>query len=76
MTAIAALIIFVGASADYALLVGSERICAKSSETCEAARAAIAAGRWPITAPDTPTRCEPAPNCFARDSNTIKGYNR
>jgi hypothetical protein len=63
------------ASGDYALVLPTERICAKSLAVCEAAREAIAGGRWPIAPQETPTRCEPSPNCFSPASNVIKGYN-
>lgn len=68
--------LILAASSDYVLILPTgERICAKSAETCEVARAAIATGRWPIVPRGTPTRCTPAPGCFEPPSNCISGFN-
>ena len=75
-----AVILLLAQAGDYALIVrqyGTDTlICAKSRETCEAARKAIANGYWPIAPKDTITSCTPSPQCFSYDSNTIKGFNR
>jgi len=61
---------------DYELVVGSERICAKSAQTCAEAQEAIRAGRWPIAPKDAPSACIPRTDgCFAPASNCIEGYN-
>ncbi len=73
----ASYLLTLASSGDYALVLPTgEQVCAKSRETCEEARAAIAARRWPIAPRQTPTRCLPAPTCFSHESNTIRGYNR
>ena len=63
-------------SGDYILLVpGEAAICAKSRDTCEAAREAIRTERWPIAARDAVTSCRPSPGCFSARSLVIPGYN-
>jgi hypothetical protein len=61
-------------SGDYALIApGIPPICAKSSETCEAARIAISKG-WFLDLPrDTVTVCQPSPGCFDPVSLEIRG---
>lgn len=64
--ALFATVVVLAASTDFALIVlDHPPICAKSRETCEAARRAIASG-WLFKElrPDVPTRCEPRPGCF------------
>ena len=60
---------------DYELLVGSERICAKSAAACAEAQEAIRTGRWPIAPKDAPTTCVAHPGCFSERSNCIANYN-
>lgn len=64
-------------SSDFELITPlSERICAKSHATCEAARAAVAKGWFLGELPrDAVTECRPAPNCFTERSGCIEGYN-
>jgi hypothetical protein len=66
-------------AADFELVVpglGGPTICAKSVEVCEAARAAVRAGRWDLGVdPSTPTACRSRPGCFPSDSNFIRGFN-
>ncbi len=74
--AAASYLLTLAASGDYVLSLPGERpICAKSRETCEEARAAIAARRWPIVPRETPTRCTPMPGCFQERSNCIARFN-
>ncbi len=73
-------LLFVGAAAagsgDYVLIVpGEPPICAKSRDTCEAAREAIRKGWWLISRRDAATVCRPMPGCFPESSNHIRGFN-
>lgn len=70
------LVVAAAGSGDYVLTVpGEVPICAKSRDTCEAAREAIRTERWPIAARDAVTSCKPSPNCFSARSLVIPGYN-
>jgi hypothetical protein len=61
---------------DYELLVaGQPPICAKSRDTCEAARTAIVRGWLADMKQDAPTICRPHPNCFSKESNCIRNFN-
>ncbi len=61
---------------DYVLVLPTgERVCAKSAETCVAARRAIERGWWPILPSGSGIRCEPHPGCFDPASNVIPGFN-
>jgi len=51
-----------------------ETVAATSRATCEAARAAIAAGRWLADDPPAAMRCERG-SAFAPGSDCIEGYN-
>lgn len=66
-------------SGDYVLVLPERGVaagsCAKSAETCEAARRAALAGWLPGVPAGTQGRCEPRPECFAPSSNTIPGFN-
>ncbi len=71
----------VAGSGDYMLIVPlpetpGRGICAKSQQSCEAARAAIKNG-WFLTEVmrGAPTFCIPWPGCFSEESNVIRGYN-
>ena len=74
--ALAVALVLCGAS-DWTLTVTQRgiqtNICAKSRDTCEAARSAIAAGRWSVAPPDAVTECRPSPDCFSPESERIKG---
>jgi len=50
-----------------------ETVAATSRATCEAARDAIAAGRWLVDDPPTAMRCRQG-NAFAPGSDCIQGY--
>jgi hypothetical protein len=51
-----------------------ETVAATSRATCEAARDAIAAGRWLADDPPAAIRCERG-SVFAPGSDCISGYN-
>ena len=51
-----------------------ETVAATSRRTCEAARDAIAAGRWLADDPPAAVRCERG-NAFAPGSDCIAGHN-
>jgi hypothetical protein len=70
-----AAVLMLASATDYALVLPHERDCAKSAQTCEAARQAIGRGWLPGVAPGTPARCEPAPDCFSARSDCIANFN-
>lgn len=75
MTRAALALAVILAAGDYALTIpGEPPVCAKSAETCEAARTAIAQGWLPPIPPNAETSCAPSPRCFSERENCIPGY--